>query len=189
MSTLRGSNRTDTKWRCSCSRKDGKTTCEVASGLDKNGVGYVERWSGGHVTAAVSCCLEMALWRALWMAGQVSRMASGGFSASFMRLLMNFFGVASRAASSLQAERDKVDVWISVKFGLFSSLGHVTWMFAGCSNEGGVAGKRSHNGDIQVRGGTVEAENKVHARVLPLTVHDTSEIWNGLFDVHLGATV
>ena len=80
-------------------------------------------------------------------------------------------------------------MWISVKFCLFSSLGHVTWMGAGCSNEGGVPGKRSHNGDIQVRGGTVEAENKVHARVLPLTVHDTSESWNCLFDVHLGTTV
>ena len=44
----------------------------------------------GHVTAAVSCCLEMALWGTLWMADQVSRMASGGLSASRMRLLMNF---------------------------------------------------------------------------------------------------
>ena len=35
-----------------------------------------------HVTAAVSCCLEMALWRTLWMVDQVSLMASGGLSAS-----------------------------------------------------------------------------------------------------------
>ena len=39
----------------------------------------------GHLTAAVSCCLEMALWRTLWMVDQVSLMASGGFSASRMR--------------------------------------------------------------------------------------------------------
>ena len=31
-----------------------------------------------HVTAAVSCCLEMALWSTLWIAGQVSLMASRG---------------------------------------------------------------------------------------------------------------
>ena len=42
--------------------------------------------SDGHVAVAVSCCLEMALWRTLWMADQVSRMASGGLFASFMRL-------------------------------------------------------------------------------------------------------
>ena len=47
-------------------------------------------WAKCHVAVAVSCCLEMALWRTLWMADQVSRMANGGLSASFMRLLMNF---------------------------------------------------------------------------------------------------
>ena len=39
----------------------------------------------GHVTAAVSYCLEMALWRTLWMVDQVSLMASGGLSASRKR--------------------------------------------------------------------------------------------------------
>ena len=39
----------------------------------------------GHVTAAVSCCLEMALWRTLWKVDQVSLMASGGLSASRKR--------------------------------------------------------------------------------------------------------
>ena len=43
-----------------------------------------------HVTAAVSCCLEMVLWSTLWIADQVSLMASGGLSASPTRLLMNF---------------------------------------------------------------------------------------------------
>ena len=114
-------NRTDTKWRCSCSREDGTSTCAVASGLGKIGVRYVEMWSGGHVTADVSCCLEMALWRTLWMAGQVSRMASGGFSASFVRLLMNFFVVVSRAASSLQDERDNFECGYLSNF-VFSAL-------------------------------------------------------------------
>ena len=35
-----------------------------------------------HVTAAVSCSLEMALWRTLWMVDQVSLTAIGGLSAS-----------------------------------------------------------------------------------------------------------
>ena len=43
-----------------------------------------------HVTAAVSCCLEMALWSTLRIADQVSLMASGGLSASRMRQLMHF---------------------------------------------------------------------------------------------------
>ena len=43
-----------------------------------------------HVTAAVSCCLEMALWRTHRMVDQVSLMASGRLSASRMRYLMNF---------------------------------------------------------------------------------------------------
>ena len=36
----------------------------------------------GYVTAAISCCLEMALWRTLWMVDQVSLTAIGGLSAS-----------------------------------------------------------------------------------------------------------
>ena len=35
-----------------------------------------------HVTAAISCRLEMALWRTLWMVDQVSLTAIGGLSAS-----------------------------------------------------------------------------------------------------------
>ena len=38
-----------------------------------------------HVTAAVSCCLEMALWKTLWMVDQVSLTASGGLSTSRKR--------------------------------------------------------------------------------------------------------
>ena len=36
-------------------------------------------------------------------------------------------GVWSRTAGGLKDERDKVDVWISVKFALLSSLGRVSW--------------------------------------------------------------
>ena len=108
------------------------------------------------------------------MADQVSWMASGGLSAS--------------AAGALKDEKDNVDVWISVEFALLSSLGHVSWT-AGCGNKGRVAGDRSTNGNIQVRDGTAEVEDKVHARMLPLSVHDAGESWDLLFNEHLGATV
>ena len=62
------------------------------------------------------------------------RMACEGLSASLMRFVDELFGVVSRAASGLEDEGDKVDVWISVKFDLFSSLGHVTWAGVGCRN-------------------------------------------------------
>ena len=41
--------------------------------------------SKSHVTATISCCLEMALWRTLWMVDQVSLTAIGGLSASLNR--------------------------------------------------------------------------------------------------------
>ena len=105
------------------------------------------------------------------MADQVSRMPSGGLSASFMRSLMNFLAWSGGCQWS-QCERDEVDVWISVDFGLLSSLGHVAWAGADCCNEGPGAGKRRHNGNIEVRGRTVEVEDKIHTRMLPLSVHD-----------------
>ena len=43
-----------------------------------------------HATAAASCCLEVALWRTLWMVDQVSLTAIGGLSASRNKKLMNF---------------------------------------------------------------------------------------------------
>ena len=100
-----------------------------------------------------------------------------------------FSGVWPRPACGLEYERDEVDVWVSVEFALFSSFGHASRAGAGCSNEGWVAVKRSYNGNIQVRGGTFDVEDEVHARVLPLTVHDAGESWNLLFDEYLGATV
>ena len=59
------------------------------------------------------------------MADQVSRMPSGGLSASFMRLLMNFLAWCLGRPVVSSAKGDEVDVWISVEFGLLSSLGHV----------------------------------------------------------------
>ena len=55
----------------------------------------------------------------------------------------------------LQDERDKVDVWTSVKLAPFSSLGHVTWAGAGCSNQSRVARNRNkkwkHPGTLRNR--------------------------------------
>ena len=65
--------------------------------------------AGDHVTAAVSGCFEMALWSTLWIADQVSLMASGGLSASRMRLLNEFSGLWPRPARGLKYERDEVD--------------------------------------------------------------------------------
>ena len=82
-----------------------------------------------------------------------------------------------------------VDVWIPVKFDLLCSLGPVTWAGTGCWSEGWAAGECRDDGDIKVRGGTVLIKDKTHARVFDLAIHHTSEGWNLLFDVHLGATV
>ena len=64
------------------------------------------------------------------------------------------------------------DVWI---------LGHVAWA--------GAAGEWRHNGDIKVRGGAILMKSEIHACVFDRAIHHTREGWNGLFDVHLGATV
>ena len=79
--------------------------------LRKNRTGYGNGRPDGHVTKAVSCCLDMALWSTLWMADQVSRMASG-------RVLLNFLAW-SRSACGVEYERDEVDVWVSVEFAPF----------------------------------------------------------------------
>ena len=51
-----------------------KTICKCQLGERAEPMGYV--------TAATSCCLEMALWRTLWMVDQVSLTAIDGLSAS-----------------------------------------------------------------------------------------------------------
>ena len=94
----------------------------------------------------------------------------------FHEVADDLFGVVSRAAGGLEHERDEVDVWKSVKFGLFSSLSHVTWAGAGCCNEGRVAARRRDNSIIEVCGRTIVNKNNIH---------NTSEGWGRLFDVHL----
>ena len=78
---------------------------------------------------------------------------------------------------------------ISVKFDLLRSSVHATWADTASSNEGWAAGDWRDNGDIEVRGGTILIKDEIHACVFDLATHRTSEGWNGLLDVHLGATV
>ena len=72
-----------------CGRLETGTLCAFPEGRYLHpGAWCTERKLGvrmvtaSHVTAAVSCCLEMALWRTLWMVDQVSLTAGGGLSAS-----------------------------------------------------------------------------------------------------------
>ena len=73
--------------------------------------------------------------------------------------------------------------------GLLSSLGNVSWSGAGCSNKGRVAGEGSNSGNIQVRGRTVEVEDKVHTRMFLLSIYDAGESRHLVFNEHLGSTV
>ena len=124
------------------------------------------------------------------MAAQVSRMPSGGLSASFMKLLMNLLAWCPRrpvvSRMNVQDERNKVDVCASIKLDLLCSLGQKAWAGAGCCDEGWVAGERRNNGNIKIRGGAnvIVIENDVHARV-----RSPYESWDRLLDVHLGAVV
>ena len=45
------------------------------------------------------------------------------------------------------------------------------------------------NGDIKVRGSAVLIKDEIHACVFNLVIHHTSEGWDGLLDMHLGAVV
>ena len=62
-----------------------RTVVASSSVVHKKGIQGVTMVTVGHVTAAVSCCLEMVLWSTLWMVDEVSLMASGGLSASRKR--------------------------------------------------------------------------------------------------------
>ena len=52
-----------------------------------------------------------------------------------------------------------------------------------------VAREMSNNGDIQECDRTVEVEDKIHPRMLTLTVHNARESKYFLFSEYLGATV
>ena len=58
------------------------------------------------------------------MVDQVSLTAIGGLSASRNKKLMNFLACGPGPTCGLKDERNEVDVWISVEFVLFRSLGH-----------------------------------------------------------------
>ena len=77
---------------------------------------------------------------------------------------------------------DEVDARTSIKFGVLSSLGHVSRSGAGCSDKGRIAGERGNNGDIQICGRIVKVEDKTHTRMLTLTVHNASESRHLLFN-------
>ena len=79
--------------------------------------------------------MEMALWSTLWRADQVSEWQEWGVVSVFHEVVDEFYGMWSGAAGGLKDERDKVDVWISVKFTLLSYIGHVSWAGAGCGNK------------------------------------------------------
>ena len=106
---------------------------------------------GGHVKAAVSCCQEMALWRTLWMADQVSRIAGGGLSASFMRLLMNLLAWCSGRPVISKTKGTRL---------MCEYLSNPLWL-----------------------------KNRVHTRVLPLSIHDAGESRDLLFNERFGTTV
>ena len=137
----------------------------------KSGVGLGETWASGHVTAAVSCCLEMALWRTLWMADQVSRMPSGGLSASFMRLLMNFLAW-SGTASGLSAKGTRLMCGYLSNL-VFSAL---LAMWPGRVLTAAMRAQVLEKGDTMATSRyvaePVEVEDKIHTRMLPLSVHD-----------------
>ena len=89
----------------------------------------------------------------------------------------------------LKDERNEVDVWIPVEFGLLRSLGHKSWFCAGCRNQGRIARKRSNNGGIQIRDGTIEVKDKIHPSMFSLSVDNTGEGKYFLFNEYLGPTV
>ena len=70
------------------------------------------------------------------MADQVSRMASGGVVGVLHAVADELLAVVSRAA-----KRDKVDMWIPVKFDFLSSLGHVTWRVLAAALSAGLLEK------------------------------------------------
>ena len=62
-----------------------------------------------------------------------------------------FPGMWARLACGLKNERNKIDVWVPVEFGLLRSLGHKSWFCAGSRHQGRTARERSNNRDIQIR--------------------------------------
>ena len=106
------------------------------------------------------------------MADQVSLMASGGLSASRMRLLMNFLACGPKrpVVSRMKGARLMCGYLSNL---LFSAL------LANCP--GRVL--------AEVRGRAIEVEDKIHSRMFTLFVHDASKSRNLLFNEYFGAAV
>ena len=71
----------------------------------------------------------------------------------------------TKSACCLKNERDQIDVWVPVKFGLLRSLGHKSRFGAGSRNQGRIAREGSNNRNIQIRDRTVKVEDKIHPSV------------------------
>ena len=55
------------------------------------------------------------------------------------QIVNEFPGMWTRSASCLKNERDQIDVWVPVEFGLLRSLGHKSWFCAGSRHQGRIA--------------------------------------------------
>ena len=67
------------------------------------------------------------------------------------QIINEFPGTRARSASCLKSERDKIDVWVPVEFGLLRSLGHKTWFCAGSRHQGRIAREGGNDRDVQIR--------------------------------------
>ena len=74
-----------------------------------------------HVTAAISCCLEMALWRNTLDGGPSVSDNNWRVVSITQQIINEFPGMWTKSACCLKNERDQIDVWVPVKFGLFLS--------------------------------------------------------------------
>ena len=67
------------------------------------------------------------------------------------QVVNEFPGMWTRSACCLKDERDQVDVWVPVEFGLLRSLGHKSWFCAGSRHQGRITREGSNDRDIQIR--------------------------------------
>ena len=61
------------------------------------------------------------------------------------QIVNEFPGMWTRPACGLKNERDQIDVWVPVEFGLLRSLGHKSWFYAGSRNQRRTAREGSNN--------------------------------------------
>ena len=143
----------------------------------------------GHVTAAVSCCLEMALWSTLWMVDQVSPDGLWRVIGISQEAANEFLGMWARPTCALEDERNEVDVWISVEFVLFRSFSQKSWFCAGSRHQGRIAREGSNDRDVQIRVWKVKVKDKIHPSVFSLSIDNTGESRYLVFNEYFGATM